>query len=443
MWQQCLKYLEQELSPQQFNTWIRPLQADIRNDYLILFAPNQFVMDWVNQHHLDQIKSYIGATGIGNPDKIKVIVGSKQEALTSQNKPAKVAKKSQYQQINVPFQSNTNANFTFKSFIEGKSNQLARAAALQIGENPGAIYNPLFIYGGVGLGKTHLMHAVGNQILINNRSAKVLYINSEGFVSEMVKALRYNKMDAFKRRFRTVNALLIDDIQFFSGKERSQEEFFHTFNTLFESQQQIILSSDRYPKEVENVEDRLRSRFGWGLTVSVEAPDLETRVAIIQSKAQYLFNSELTTEVAFFIANQIRSNVRELEGAVRRIFASAEFMKGIITLDFVENILRDLIATNDKVISIINIQKAVADYFGIQKNDLISSSRSRIFTRPRQIAMALTKELTNYSLPEIGRAFGGRNHTTVLHATRKINELCETEVKVANDYQILLQKLSG
>ena len=439
MWQKCLKYLEQDLSPQQFNTWIRPLQADFENNHLTLFAPNQFVLDWVKEHHIEQIKSYIKATDIGDPSAITLIIGSKKsvEAEAEKNTRKFTTKKP-----TASFRSNINANFTFDAFVEGKSNQLARAASIQIGENPGKTYNPLFIYGGVGLGKTHLMHAVGNQILAHNKQAKVLYIHSEGFVSEMVKALQHNRMDAFKNRFRTVNALLIDDIQFFAGKERSQEEFFHTFNTLFESQQQIVLSSDRYPKEVENMEDRLRSRFGWGLAVSVEPPDLETRVAIIQSKAQYLFNSHFDDDVAFFIAKKIRSNIRELEGGVRRIFASAQITGEMITMDFVQTVLYDLIATHDRIITMTNIQRLVADYYEIKVSELTSKNRSRVLARPRQMAMALTKDLTAHSLPEIGRAFGGRDHTTVLYATRKVTELRHKEIQVDDDYQYLLKKLS-
>ncbi len=339
--------------------------------------------------------------------------------------------------------SNLKPNFVFDTFVEGKSNQLARAASIQIGENPGTAYNPLFIYGGVGLGKTHLMHAVGNMIVKTNPKARVVYVHSEGFVAQMVKALQHNTIDDFKRRFRSVNALLIDDVQFFAGKERSQEEFFHTFNALFESQQQIILSSDRFPKEVSGLEERLKSRFGWGLTVAIEPPDLETRVAILKSKADQLFGVDLPNEVAFFIGKRVRSNIRELEGALRRIIANAEFTGRAITQEFAKDALRDMLAAQDKQVTIENIQKTVAEYFKIRTSELLSAKRSRTIARPRQIAMALAKELTNHSLPEIGEAFGGRDHTTVLYATRKIVELKESDHRVEEDYANLLRTLTS
>jgi chromosomal replication initiator protein len=339
--------------------------------------------------------------------------------------------------------SNTNPEFTFDTFVEGKSNQLARAASMQIGDNPGVVFNPLFIYGGVGLGKTHLMHAVGNRILKNNPKAQVLYMHSEGFVADMVKALQHGTIDEFKRRMRSVNALLIDDVQFFAGKERSQEEFFHTFNALFEAGQQIILTSDRFPKEVEGLEDRLKSRFGWGLTVAVEPPDLETRVAILKSKALQLFAVDLPNEVAFFIGKRVRSNIRELEGALRRIIANAQFTGRPINVDFAKEALRDMIAAQDRLVTIDNIQRTVSEYYKIRGSDLLSSKRSRMIARPRQVAMALAKELTNHSLPEIGEAFGGRDHTTVLYATRKVAELRETDQRVAEDYNNLLRTLSN
>ncbi len=339
--------------------------------------------------------------------------------------------------------SNLNPNFTFDKFVEGKSNQLARAASCQIGENPGVAYNPLFIYGGVGLGKTHLMHALGNMILAQKPNARVVYLHSEGFVADMVKALRHNTINEFKKHYRTVNALLIDDVQFFAGKERSQEEFFHTFNALFESQQQIVLTSDRFPKEVNGLEERLKSRFGWGLTVAIEPPDLETRVAILKSKAIQLFKLELPNEVAFFIGKRVRSNIRELEGALRRIVANSEFTGKDITLDFAKHSLKDMLAAQDKQITIDNIQKTVAEYFNIRTSDLLSAKRSRMYARPRQIAMTLAKELTNHSLPEIGDSFGGRDHTTVLYATRKISELREADIRVQEDFSNLLRTLTS
>ena len=338
--------------------------------------------------------------------------------------------------------SRVNREFSFESFVEGKSNQLARAAGMQIGSNPGRVYNPLFIYGGVGLGKTHLMHAIGNLIADRNENARVVYLHSEGFVAEMVKALQHGTIDDFKRRMRSVNALLIDDVQFFAGKERSQEEFFHTFNARFESQQQIILTSDRFPKEVDGLEDRLKSRFGWGLTVAIEPPDLETRVAILKSKALQLFNVDMPNEVAFFVGKRVRSNIRELEGALRRIIANADFTGRPITLDFAKDALRDMIAAQDKQITVENIQKTVAEYYKIRVADLLSPKRSRMIARPRQIAMTLARELTHHSLPEIGDAFGGRDHTTVLYATTKITQLRETDARVGEDFNNLLRILS-
>ncbi len=336
---------------------------------------------------------------------------------------------------------NLNPAFTFDSFVEGKSNQLARAASIQIGENPGSAYNPLFIYGGVGLGKTHLMHAVGNTIVANRPDAKVVYLHSERFVADMVKGLQHNAINEFKRYYRSVDALLIDDIQFFAGKERSQEEFFHTFNALLEGQSQVILTCDRYPKEVDGLEERLKSRFGWGLTVAIEPPELETRVAILVNKALQT-NVELPSDVAFFIAKRINSNIRELEGALRRVIASARFTGRSIDLAFTKESLRDLLALQDKLVSVDNIQKTVAEYYKIRVTDLLSARRTRSITRPRQIAMALAKELTSHSLPEIGESFGGRDHTTVLHACRKVSELKESDLRIAEDYSNLCRKLT-
>ncbi len=447
LWQRCSKHLELELSPQQFNTWIRPLQVIEDNNRLRLLAPNRFVLDWVRNHYLESIETYLGTLSLDQTPVISIDIGSKK-------KPAAVKQRKNHQtnrtgvQTIVPskgspnIESHLNPNFTFETFVEGKSNQIARAASMQIGENPGKAYNPLFIYGGVGLGKTHLMHAVGNTILHHNPNARVIYLHSERFVSEMVKALQHNTIDQFKRKFRSVNALLIDDIQFFAGKERSQEEFFHTFNALFESQQQIILSSDRFPKEVGGLEERLKSRFGWGLTVAIEPPDLETRVAILQSKALQL-KAELPSEVAFFMGKRIRSNIRELEGALRRVIANSTFTGTSINLEFAKNALRDMIAAQDKQVTIDNIQKTVAEYFQMRTSDLLSAKRSRSIARPRQIAMTLAKELTNHSLPEIGAAFGGRDHTTVIHANKKIKELRDSDVRISEDYLNLLRTLSS
>jgi chromosomal replication initiator protein len=450
-WQHCLRRLESELPPQQFNTWIRPLQyRDGENTSILkLYAPNAFVLDWVKNHYLKLIEGYLAELAGESKPSLSLEIGSvstgKPSPVTKSNSPDNSGGSTRppiYSEKRKSTLTNINKNFTFSTYVEGKSNQLARAAGIQIGKNPGDAYNPLFIYGGVGLGKTHLLHAVGNLIALENPGSTVVYMHSEGFVTEMVKALQHNTIDEFKRRMRTVNALLIDDVQFFAGKERSQEEFFHTFNALFESQQQIILTSDRFPKEVDGLEDRLKSRFGWGLTVAVEPPDLETRVAILMNKASQLFNIELPNEVAFFIGQKVRSNIRELEGALRRIVANSQFTGNPITLDFTKHALKDMIAAQDKQVTIENIQKLVAQYYKIRTSDMLSKTRSRTIARPRQIAMCLSKELTSHSLPEIGNAFGGRDHTTVLYATRKVAELRDSDNRIAEDYNNLLRTLS-
>lgn len=451
-WKRCLELLEGELPAQQFNTWIRPLQSIEESGIIRLLAPNAFVLDWVQNNYLLRMKELTHQISGKEPPEIRLEIGSigtpgddaPEEASSNQEPLAAEpiwstasTKKPAFRVI-----SNLNNSFTFENFVEGKSNQLARAASIQVGANPGKAYNPLFIYGGVGLGKTHLMHAVGNNIIEANPDKRVIYLHSESFVAEMVKALQHNAIDDFKQKYRSVNALLIDDIQFFARKERSQEEFFHTFNALFESQQQIIMTSDRYPKELAGLEDRLKSRFGWGLTVAIEPPDLETRVAIIKSKANKLFNIELPDDVAFFIGERVRSNIRELEGALRRIVANAQFTGEEISVDFAKHALRDMIAAQDKVVSIENIQKVVAEYFNLRPSDLLSAKRTRSIARPRQVAMALSKELTNHSLPEIGENFGGRDHTTVLYATRRIRELRASDYRLNDDYQALLRILS-
>ena len=437
-WQYCLHKLEEELSAQNFNTWIRPLQSVEEQGVIRLLAPNLFVLDWVKTHYMDKIAQIAKHLWGTDAPGIQLEIGS--VSNPARNAPQRA--RSVADEAMPVISNNLNPSFTFDTFVEGKSNQLARAASMQIAENPGRVYNPLFIYGGVGLGKTHLMHAVGNLILDRNPQARVLYLHSESFVAEMVRALQHNKIDDFKQKYRNLNALLIDDVQFFAGKERSQEEFFHTFNALFESQQQIILTSDRYPKEVNGLEERLKSRFGWGLTVAIDPADLETRVAILKSKSLQLFQVDLPNDVAFFIGKQARSNIRELEGALRRIIANAQFTGQTITVEFAKHALRDMIAAQAKMVSIDNIQKTVADYFKTRASDMLSAKRSRTITRPRQIAMALAKELTNHSLPEIGEHFGGRDHTTVLYATRKIAELRETDTKIDEDYQALLRILS-
>jgi chromosomal replication initiator protein len=337
---------------------------------------------------------------------------------------------------------NLNEDYTFTNFVEGKSNQLARAASMQVAENPGKAYNPLFVYGGVGLGKTHLMHAVGHSIIRRNPAARISYLHSERFVGDRFKELQHNIINEFKKFYRTLDVLLIDDIQFFAGKERSQEEFFHTFNALLEGQQQVIMTCDRYPKEIDGLEERLKSRFGWGLTVCIEPPELETRVAILMQKATQS-GVDLPDEVAFFVAKRIRSNVRELEGALRRVMANARFTERAITLDFAREALKDLLALQDKLVTIENIQKTVADYYKIRVADLLSKRRNRSIARPRQMAMALSKELTNHSLPEIGDAFGGRDHTTVLHGCGKIKELREGDRRIEEDFGNLLRTLSS
>lgn len=502
LWQQCVELLRDELPAQQFNTWIRPLQVEAEGDELRVYAPNRFVLDWVNEKYLTRLLELLGEHGNGLAPALSLLIGSRRSsapraapnaplaasvaasqasaapapvaataapaavaepppstaAATASNEPSRDSFDSmagassqpapvRAEQRNVQVEgalkhtSYLNRTFTFENFVEGKSNQLARAAAWQVADNPKHGYNPLFLYGGVGLGKTHLMHAVGNHLLKKNPNAKVVYLHSERFVADMVKALQLNAINEFKRFYRSVDALLIDDIQFFARKERSQEEFFHTFNALLEGGQQVILTSDRYPKEIEGLEERLKSRFGWGLTVAVEPPELETRVAILMKKADQA-KVELPHDAAFFIAQRIRSNVRELEGALKRVIAHSHFMGREITIELIRESLKDLLALQDKLVSVDNIQRTVAEYYKIKISDLLSKRRSRSVARPRQVAMALSKELTNHSLPEIGDVFGGRDHTTVLHACRKINELKESDADIREDYKNLLRTLT-
>jgi len=442
VWQKCLDRLQDHISLQDFNTWIRPLQAEQKEDQLVLWAPNQFVLHCVNERflvHINQILTQLDEA----PPEVILRVGSRNNQ-TSQISPIlrntqDLKGKSKVVKVSA---THINSNFTFINFVEGKSNQLARAASVQVSENPGGAYNPLLLYGGVGLGKTHLMHAIGNAILLKNPHAKVLYLHSERFVADMIRALQTNTINDFKTYYRSLDALLIDDIQFFAGKDRSQEEFFHTFNTLLESQQQIVLTCDRYPKEMSGVEERLKSRLGWGLTVAIEPPDLETRVAILISKAEQTKIS-LPQEVAFFIAKRIHSNVRELEGVLKRVVAYAQFTGLQITLELVREAIKDVLALQDKLVTVDNIIKTVAEYYKIKVSDLLSKRRTSSLARARQIAMALAKELTNHSLPELGRAFGGRDHTTVLHAFRKIQELKKTNTGIAEDFINLLRTLSS
>lgn len=480
LWQQCIDLLRDELPAQQFNTWIRPLQVEAEGEELRVYAPNRFVLDWVNEKYLSRLLELLSERSAGMAPSLSLLIGSKRTAAAAL--PSASMARSQQQQAPAPALTHShmeqeprpvpvapvqpepspaparvernvqvegglkhtnylNRTFTFENFVEGKSNQLARAAAWQVADNPKHGYNPLFLYGGVGLGKTHLMHAVGNHLLKKNPNAKVVYLHSERFVADMVKALQLNAINEFKRFYRSVDALLIDDIQFFAKKERSQEEFFHTFNALLEGGQQVILTSDRYPKEIDGLEERLKSRFGWGLTVAVEPPELETRVAILMKKADQA-NVDLPHDSAFFIAQRIRSNVRELEGALKRVIAHAHFMGRDISIELIRESLKDLLALQDKLVSVDNIQRTVAEYYKIKISDLLSKRRSRSVARPRQVAMALSKELTNHSLPEIGDAFGGRDHTTVLHACRKIAELRELDADIREDYKNLLRTLT-
>lgn len=465
-WEQCLNYLQSELPSQQFNTWIRPLRAVANGSQLQLLAPNRFIKDWVVDRYLDRISQIvsevstqpgcdvvvdIGARApirpIGSPAPIATQSAPRTEPAPrpAAEPPPQASRPARVRRVEVEggirHQSSLIENHTFDTFVEGKSNQLARAAAMQVAENPGQAYNPVFLYGGVGLGKTHLMHAVGNAMLKHKPDAKIVYLHSERFVADMVKALSLNAINEFKRYYRSVDALLIDDIQFFANKDRSQEEFFHTFNALLEGGQQMILTCDRYPKEINGLEERLKSRFGWGLTVAVEPPELETRVAILMKKAEQE-KIDLPQDAAFFIGQRVRSNVRELEGALKRVIASARFMARSIDIPLIRESLKDLLALQDKQVSVDNIQRTVAEYYKIKVADLTSKRRSRSVARPRQLAMALAKELTNQSLPEIGDGFGGRDHTTVLHACRKIKELRETSADIREDYQNLLRSLT-
>ena len=476
-WQKCTECLKDELSSQQFNTWIRPLRAEHAADAIALYAPNRFILDWVKSKFLDRIEEVLKDL-TGQEVRVELRVTHKDFRVEANSQPPSESDSGSRIMPNVSVESvsapkpvvappviqpaKTSANAgvdtiiegklrhrgalntenNFDNFVIGKSNQLARAAAMQVAENPGYAYNPLFIYGGVGLGKTHLMHAIGNYLVQKKPGAKVVYLHSETFVATMVTALQLNAISEFKRFYRSVDALLIDDIQFFAGKERSQEEFFHTFNALLEGGQQIILTCDRFHKEINGLEERLKSRFGWGLTVAVEPPELETRAAILMNKAEQC-NVSLPYESALFIAQRLRSNVRELEGALKRVIAHANFKGAPITLDLIKEALRDLFALQDKLVTIDNIQRSVAEYYKIKMADMLSKRRNRSVARPRQVAMTLSKELTNHSLPEIGDAFGGRDHTTVLHACKQINKLRHTSTDIQEDYNNLLRSLSS
>ena len=426
VWDDCLTILKSDLTESQFNTWIKPLSVieDEEAQSLTLLAPNKFVVNWVQKNYLEKIKT-VASKRLEGKATVAISIGD--EPYSNSSLPL------QKDKAVTPVGSPLNSRYVFDNFVGGKSNQLARAAALQITENPGISYNPFFIYGGVGLGKTHLMQSVGNAIKEKHQDKKVAYVHSERFVGEMVSALQHNALNVFKNDYRSLDVLLIDDIQFFAGKDKSQEEFFHTFNVLLESNSQIIITSDKYPKEIKGLEERLRSRFGWGLTVSIDPPEMETCVAILMVKSQ-LEGFDLPEDVAFFIAKNIRSNVRELEGALRKVMASSTFTGRDVTVDLAKECLRDLLSLQSRQITIENIQRVVAEYYNIRVSDLHSKRRSRSITRPRQVAMSISKELTKNSLPEIGDLFGGRDHTTVIHACKKVEELKSTDIKMMEDY---------
>jgi chromosomal replication initiator protein len=434
-WNNCLSRLENEIPASDFSTWVRPLQAEENGTQIKLFAPNRFVLDWVKQHYFSKFEEAIGEFSNGTL-VLRLEIGSKASTTTD---PVIKIKKNQPAKKKLP--DFLNRAFTFDRFIEGKSNELAKAAALQVAENRGKSYNPLFIYGNSGLGKTHLMHAIGNAVLEKNPEANVVYLHSEKFVQDMVKALQQNTIHTFKEYYRSIDMLLVDDIQFLAGKERSQEEFFHTFNNLLDKKHQVVLTCDKYPKEIAGLEDRLKSRFGWGLPVAIEPPDLETRAAILMKKAS-LIGLVLPQEVAFFISKRIPSNVRELEGALRRVVASAQFTGKEITLEFTKETLHDLISLQERLVNIDNIQRTVAEYFKLKIADLTAQTRKQTITRPRQVAMALARELTTHSYPEIGQAFGGRDHTTVISACKRVEELRMSNAKFSEDYLNLLRTLS-
>ncbi|WP_172592904.1 chromosomal replication initiator protein DnaA [[Haemophilus] ducreyi] len=441
LWSDCLNHLQTKVSPIDYSTWLRPLQASFANEELTLYAQNPFVENWVKDKFLTEIIDLARFLSKNEQLKITIRVGNKP---TEQNLSASSTNKEELAQDTIhKFKTGLNGRLTFDNFVQGKSTQLAKAVAQQVADNPGESHcNPFSLYGGTGLGKTHLLHAVGNEILKRNPQARVVYIHSERFVQDMVKALKSNTIENFKKFYRSLDVLMIDDIQFFAKKEASQEEFFHTFNSLFERNKQIILASDHFPKNIENIEERIKSRLNWGVSTAIEPPELETRVAILMKKAEER-NVELPEEVAFYLGQKLRTNVRELEGAINRVTAWCNFTKRQITIDAVRETLKDLIASYDHLVTIENIQKIVAEYYNIKMADLKSKSRTRSIARPRQMAMALAKELTSHSLPEIGREFGGRDHTTVMHACKTINELRDTDNSIQEDYTNLTRKLSS
>ena len=448
-WGECKKTLERDLPIEEYSTWIAPLTLEQNNgsnplSYSVL-APNKFISDWVEDNYGTTIKERLSAI-TSNRDlnlnfEIFVDYQDKNFSAYSEESETSLSLSAKEEEVRAPQKNNLIENFTFETFVEGKSNHIALAASRQIGDGLKNSYNPLFIYGGVGLGKTHLMHAVGNEIIRKDPSKKIAYVHSEKFVSDMVKSLQLGAINEFKQYYRSLDALLIDDIQFFAKKEQSQEELFHTFNSLLEKGSQMILTCDRYPKEIDGLEDRLKSRLGWGLPVVIEPPELETRVAILLTKAQSM-NHELEEESAFFIAQKVRSNVRELEGALKRVMANSNFTGRPISVDLIKDSLKDLLAIQARQVSVENIQKTTAEYYNIKMSDILSKRRSRSVARPRQMAMFLAKELTNYSLPEIGESFGGRDHTTVIHACKKITELRAFNLDIEEDYRKLLRVLT-
>lgn len=447
-WSTCLSTFERELSAQQFNTWIKPLRLEGDDEGLQVLAPNRFAIQFVKDRFLTRIED-LAQEYFGKATLITLALGTAQEAkpTSAGDAPAKPAvagiKATPLKQMGASHETTRLIpTYTFDNLVTGKANQLARAAAMQIAENPGVAYNPLFVYGGSGLGKTHLVHAIGNLVHQQNPQAKIRYIHAERYVSDVVRAYQHKAFDEFKRYYHSLDLLLIDDIQFISGKTRTQEEFFYAFNALIESHKQIVITSDTFPKEIKDMDDRLVSRFGWGLTVAIEPPELEMRVAILLRKAE-LENFKLDDNVAFFIARSIRSNVRELEGALKRVLAYSRFTGNAITLDLVKEALKDMLAVENRLVSVENIQKVVADFYKIKVADMHSKKRTRNIARPRQVAMALAKELTQMSLPAIGEAFGGRDHTTVLHACRTIADLREADMQIKHDFQVLMQMIKG
>ncbi len=435
-WDQCLQRFQDDLSAQQYNTWIKPLTLEEGDGRLRILAPNRFVLDWFREKFSSHLLSW-AQEHYGQPRELEYALNARPRSASVPASPRPAAPAQ-----NAPLAMRINPQFNFDNFVGGRANQLARAAALQVADNPGTAYNPLFIYGGVGLGKTHLIQAIANQLRSGRPDARISYIHANDYVNDMVQAYRNKAFDSFKQQYAAHDLLLIDDIQFFAAKDRTQEEFFYIFNTLIENHRQIVLTCDTFPKDMQGIDERLKSRFAWGLTVAIEPPELEMRVAILLKKAE-AEGVRLEENVAFFIAKQVRSNVRELEGAIKRIVAYARFSEKPITLDLAKDALKDLIASTSRQVSIENIQKTVAEFHKLKVADMFCKKRTRNLARPRQIAMALAKELTNLSLPEIGESFGGRDHTTVLHACRKVQELREQDPETARVYLLLLQTLTS